>query len=56
MRNIEQVNIKNSIYYLFNDMINIKNFDWNLLKIDKVIQKYWYLFTLDISQWKMFNM
>ena len=35
MGNIKQVNIKNRTYYFFNDMINIKNFDSNLLKIDK---------------------
>ena len=28
-------NIKNRIYYFFEDMINIKDFDPNLLKIDK---------------------
>ena len=35
MGNIKQINIKNRTYYLFNDMINIKDFDSNLLKIDK---------------------
>ena len=35
MGNIKQVNIKNRTYYFFNDMINIKNFDSNLLKIEK---------------------
>ena len=35
MGNIKQINIKNRTYYLFNDMVNIKNFDSNLLKIDK---------------------
>ena len=34
MGNIKQINIKNRTYYFFNDMINIKNFDPNLLKID----------------------
>ena len=28
-------NITNSLYYFFNDMINIKNFDPNLLSVDK---------------------
>ena len=28
-------NIENRTYYFFNDMINIKNFDSNLLKIQK---------------------
>ena len=35
MANIKQINIKNRTYYFFDDMINIKNFDPNLLKIDK---------------------
>ena len=35
MGNIKQVNIKNRIYYFFNNMINIKDFDLNLLKLDK---------------------
>ena len=32
---IESIDIKNRIYYFFNDKINIKNFNSNLLKIDK---------------------
>ena len=35
MGNIKQINIKNKTYYFFNDMINIGDFDSNLLKIDK---------------------
>ena len=35
MGNIQQVNIKNRTHYLFNDLINIKNFDSNLSKTDK---------------------
>ena len=35
MGNIKQIKIKNRTYYLFNDMINIKNFDSNFVKIDK---------------------
>ena len=35
MGNIKQINIKNRGYYLFNDVISIKDFDSNLLKIDK---------------------
>ena len=35
MRNIKQINIKNHTHYFFNDMINIKEFDSSLLKIDK---------------------
>ena len=32
---IRQINIKSKIYYLYNDLINIKNFDNNKLKLDK---------------------
>ena len=35
MENVKEINIKNRTYYFFDDMINIKYFDWNLLKIDK---------------------
>ena len=39
MGNIKQIYIKNRIYYFFNDMINIKNFDPSLIKIDKKSHK-----------------
>ena len=32
---IKQMNIKNKTYYFYDDMINIKNFNPNLLKIDQ---------------------
>ena len=35
MGNIKQTNIRNRTYYFYNDMINIKNFDSNLLKLDR---------------------
>ena len=35
MRKVKQIEIKNRTYYFYNDMINLKNFDSNLLKIDK---------------------
>ena len=35
MENIKEINIKNRTYYFFDDRNNIKNFDPNLLKIDK---------------------
>ena len=34
MGNIKEINIKNRTYNFFDDMINIKSFDPNLLKID----------------------
>ena len=39
MENIKEINIKNRTYYFFDDMINIKIFDPNLLKIDKRLYK-----------------
>ena len=35
MGNTKQINIKNCTYYFFNDIINIKDFDPSLIKIDK---------------------
>ena len=32
---VKQIDIKNRTYYFYNDTINIKKFDSNLLKIDK---------------------
>ena len=32
---VKSIDIKNRTYYFFNDMINLKNFASNLLKIDK---------------------
>ena len=36
---MKEINIKNRIYYFFNDTTNIKDFDSNLLKIDKKLYK-----------------
>ena len=35
MREVKQINIKNRTYYFYNDMISLKNFEPNLLKIDR---------------------
>ena len=39
MGNIKEMNIKNRTCYFFNDMINTKDFDSRLLKIDKKSHK-----------------
>ena len=39
MGNIKEINIKNGTYYFFDDKINIKIFDPNLLKVDKKSRK-----------------
>ena len=35
MRVVKQIDIKNRTYYFYNDIIDLKNFDARLLKIDK---------------------
>ena len=35
MRVVKQIDIKNRTYYFYNDIIDLKNFDTRLLKIDK---------------------
>ena len=35
MGEVKEINIKNRTLYFFDDMIDIKNFHSNLLKIDK---------------------
>ena len=35
MGEVKQINIKNRTYYFYNDMINLKNLEPNLLKIDQ---------------------
>ena len=35
METIKQINIKNRTYYFYNDIIDIKNFDSSMLKLDK---------------------
>ena len=35
MGEIRQINIKNWTYYVYNDQINLKDFDARLLKVDK---------------------
>ena len=56
-----KINIKNPTYYFFNDMINIKDFDPSLIKIDKKSYKnigiYYigYITTKSISDYKNIN-
>ena len=35
MATVKQINIKNRAYYFYNDIIDLVNFDSNLLKLDK---------------------
>ena len=52
MGKVKQVNIKNQTYYFHNDMINIKDFDARLLKIDKKSYKNIGIYNMGISQRK----
>ena len=44
MGNAKELNIKNQTYYFYDDMIDIKNFHSNLLKIDKKPYKDIYIY------------
>ena len=61
MGNIRQINIRNWANYFFKDMINIKNLDLNLLRIDKKscknIDIYYigYITTKSISDYENIN-
>ena len=35
MKSTKQINIKDSTYYFYNDLFDIKTFDSNMLKVDK---------------------
>ena len=39
MRKVKQINIKDRIYYFYNDQINLKIFDGSLIKDNKKITK-----------------
>ena len=49
---MKQVNIKNRTYYFYNDIIDIKTFDSNILKSDKNRTKILIFTTLDKSKLK----
>ena len=40
MGTVKQIDIKNRTYYFYNDIIDLKSFKSNLLKIDKKSYKY----------------
>ena len=52
MGKVKQIEIKNHTYFFYNDMINVKNFESNLLKIDKNITKALIFTILDTLQLK----
>ena len=46
----KQMNIKNRTYYFYNDLINIKDFDSKLLKLDKKTSMYIDIYYIVMSQ------
>ena len=53
MGKIKQIEIKNRIYYFYNDVIDIDEFNSNLLKIDKNCTKTLIFTILDTLQLKI---
>ena len=49
MGKVTDLNIKNKTYYFFNDMINIKDFQSNLLTIDKMPNKDFDIYYVDYT-------
>ena len=39
MEEVKEIEIKNRTYYSYNDMINLKKFEPNLVRIDKKLYK-----------------
>ena len=46
MGSIKEINIKNRTYYFYNDIIDIKPFDSNNLKLDKKTYKNLYIYNI----------
>ena len=55
MGNVKELNIKNQTYYFFDDMIDIRNFQSNLLKIDKKPYKDIDIYYIGYITMKKFN-
>ena len=52
MGKVKQIEIKNRTYYFYNDIINLKNFESNLLKINRNFTKALIFTVLDTLQFK----
>ena len=46
---VKDVDIKNCSYYLFNDIINVKNFDLNNIKIDEKSYKNIFMYYIALN-------
>ena len=52
MGKVKQIEIKNLIYYFYNDVINLKNFESNMLKVERNITKALIFIILDTLKLK----
>ena len=52
---VKDIDIKNRTYYFFNDIINIKNFDLDKIKIDEKTYKTILIYYMDMWQSKFQN-
>ena len=52
MGSTKQINIKNRTYYFYNDIIDIKTFDSNNLKVDKKTYKDLNIYNIGMLQLK----
>ena len=51
---VKDINIKNRIYYFFNDIIDIEHFDLNNIEIDKKSNKSIFIFCIGCVTVKQF--
>ena len=56
MKEFKQITIKNQTDYFDNDMINLKDFESGLLKIDKKVKKRKDKKTMEINTWVLMIM
>ena len=55
MGQVKEINLKNQSYYFFDDMVDIKTFHSNLLKIDKKLHKDIDIYYIDYITIKTFG-
>ena len=55
MGQVKELNIKNQTYYFFGDIIDIRNFHSNLLKIDKKLHEYFNIYYIGYITIKKFG-
>ena len=55
MEQVNKINIKNQTYYFFDDMVDVRNFHSNLLKIDEKSHAYIYIYYIGYITIKKFS-